>query len=61
MKNRFGRILSLLCAIMLLASVVSVWAHAEQTPATPTDLDPAEEETIPATGYPEGSIVTFCL
>ena len=48
MKNRFGRILSLLCAVMLLASVVSVWAHAEQTPATPTDLDPAEEETIPA-------------
>ena len=44
MKTRFNRMLSLLCAVMMMISVISVWAAAEEMPATPTDLAPAEEE-----------------
>ena len=46
MKNLFNRTLSVLCAVMLLISAVSAWAFAEDEAATPTDLTPAEEETI---------------
>ena len=46
MKNRFSRILSLICAVMLLISLFSVWAVAEETSATPTDLESAGEETL---------------
>lgn len=46
MKNLFNRTLSVLCAVMLLISAVSAWAFAEDEAATPTDLKPAEEETI---------------
>ena len=46
MKNLFNRTLSVLCAVILLISVVSAWAAAEDEAATPTDLTPAEEETI---------------
>ena len=45
MKNLFNRTLSILCAVMLLISVFSVWAAAEE-PATATDLNPAEEEQV---------------
>ena len=34
MKNRFIRMLSILCAIMLMTGVVSVWASAEEMAAT---------------------------
>ena len=47
MKNRFNRLISVICAIMLLVSTASVWAFADETPATPTDLTPVEEEIIP--------------
>lgn len=46
MKKLFNRTLSVLCAVMLLISAVSAWAAAEDGAATPTDLTPAEEETI---------------
>ena len=45
MKNLFNRTLSILCAVMLMISAVSAWAAAEEF-ATPTDLNPAEEEGI---------------
>ena len=44
MKNRFIRMLSILCTIMLMTGLVSVWASAEETAATPTDLTPSREE-----------------
>lgn len=44
MKNRFIRMLSILCTIMLMTGLVSVWASAEETAATPTDLAPSHEE-----------------
>lgn len=44
MKNRFIRMLSILCTIMLMTGFVSVWAWAEETAATPTDLAPSQEE-----------------
>ena len=44
MKNRSFRILSLLCAVTLLICAFSAWAAAEETPATPTDLMPAQAE-----------------
>ncbi|QUA53191.1 hypothetical protein [Aristaeella lactis] len=44
MKNRFIRMLSILCTIMLMTGLVSVWASAEETAATPTDLAPSQEE-----------------
>ena len=46
MKTRFNRILSILCAAVMFCAVC-VWAYAEETPATPTDLAPAEE-IVPA-------------
>ncbi len=43
MKNRFIRKFLVICAAMLFVCAVSVWAAAEETtPATPTDLTPAE-------------------
>lgn len=45
MKNIFNRTLSVLCAVMLLISVVSAWAAAEEEAASPTDLKPVEGET----------------
>lgn len=54
MKIRFNRILTAICAVMLMISAVSVWAAAEQVPATPTDLDPVEEEKEPDDGPVEG-------
>ncbi len=47
MKIRFNRLISVICAIMILISTASVWAFADEMPATPTDLTPAEEENIP--------------
>lgn len=46
MKNLFNRTLSILCAVMLLISVVSAWAAAEEEPASPTNLNPAEQEIV---------------
>ena len=56
MKKLFKRTLSILCAVMLLISAVSAWATAEEEPATPTDLNPAEGEVLPEepAGEPEG-------
>lgn len=48
MKIRFNRMFSILCAVVLLICAVSVWAAAENTPATPTDLTPVENEETPA-------------
>ena len=45
MKNRFSSILSFICAVMIMISAISAWAAAEETPATPSDLGPAEQET----------------
>ena len=46
MKIRFNKMLSILCAVMLVICAVSVCGDAEQDPAaTPTDLEPAEQET----------------
>lgn len=42
MKIRFNRMLSIICAVMLMTCAVSVWAAAETAPATPTDLGPVE-------------------
>ena len=42
MKIQFNRMLSIICAVMLMISAVSVWAAAEPAPATPTDLGPIE-------------------
>ena len=42
MKNRFIQMLLVICAVMLMICVVSVWAAAEDVTATPTDLMPAE-------------------
>ena len=44
MKIRFIKMLSILCAVMLMISAVSAWAAAEEDPATPTDLNPIEED-----------------
>ena len=46
MKNRFIRILSVLCAIMLLTGVVSAWAVADESAATPTDLAPEKQGEV---------------
>lgn len=46
MKIRFNRILSFICAVMMTCAICA-WAYAEEDPATPTDLSPAEE-TVPA-------------
>lgn len=46
MKKLFNRTLFVLCAVILLISVVFAWAAAEEA-ATPTDLIPQEEEIIP--------------
>ena len=56
MKTLFNRTLSILCAVLLLISAVSAWAIAEEEPATPTDLNPAEGEVLPEepAGEPEG-------
>ena len=50
MKIRFNRILSFICAVMMICAVCA-WAYAEEAPATPTDLSPAEE-TVPAEQEP---------
>ena len=47
MKIRFNRLISILCAVMLLIGAFSAWAAAEETPATTTDLKPVEGETVP--------------
>lgn len=47
MKIRFNRILSFICAVMMICAVCA-WAYAEEASATPTDLSPAEE-TVPDT------------
>ena len=47
MKTLFNRTLSILCAVMMLSSIVSAWAAAEEEPATPTDLNPSEREINP--------------
>ncbi len=44
MKIRFIKMLSILCAVTLMISAVSAWAAAEEDPATPTDLNPIEED-----------------
>lgn len=47
MKNRFIRMLSILCTIMLMTGLVSAWALAEEMAATPTDIViPQEEEVV---------------
>ena len=46
MKNRFIRMLSILCTIMLMTGLVSVWASAEETAATPTDIAPSQTEEV---------------
>jgi len=55
MKNRFIRKFLVICAAMLFVCAVSVWAAAEETtPATPTDLTPAETaESVPGATEPE--------
>ena len=50
MKIRFNRILSFICAVMMICAVCA-WAYAEEASATPTDLSPAEE-TVPAEQEP---------
>ena len=52
MKKRFIRMISAICAALMTACAVSAWAAAEEEPATPTDLGPAEEELFPDE-YPE--------
>ena len=47
MKIRFTRIISILCAAMLMVSAAAVWAYAEENAATPTDLSPVNGETVP--------------
>lgn len=56
MKNRFIRMLSILCTIMLMTGLVSVWASAEETAATPTDLTPSREEEA-AVPEEEGTVI----
>lgn len=51
MKIRFNRIISFICAVMMICAFCA-WAHADETPATPTDLSPAEE-TVPDAQEPE--------
>ena len=46
MKNRFIRMLSILCTIMLMTGLVSAWATAEEMAATPTDIAPSQEEEV---------------
>ena len=55
MKNRFIRKFLVICAAMLFVCAVSVWAAAEETtPATPTDLTPAETaDSVPGATEPE--------
>lgn len=55
MKNRFIRKFLVICAAMLFVCAVSVWAAAEETtPATPTDLTPAETaDSVPRATEPE--------
>ena len=42
MKNRFNRIISFICAVMMICAVCA-WTYAEEASATPTDLSPAQE------------------
>ncbi len=51
MKIRFNRMLSFICAVMMICAACA-WAYAEEVPATPTDLSPAGE-TVPALPDPE--------
>ena len=51
MKNRFNRIIAFICAVMMVCAAC-VWTYAEETPATPTDLSPAQE-TVPEVQEPE--------
>ena len=54
MKNRFIQMFLVICAVMLMICAVSVWAAAENAIATPTDLEPVEqEESVPETTEPE--------
>ena len=49
MKNRLERILSVICAAILMICALSACLAEEGLPATPTDLAPAQEEgTVPA-------------
>ncbi len=47
MKNRFIRMFTVICAAIFMACTVSVWAFAEDIPATSTDLPAAEEQRDP--------------
>ena len=54
MKNRFIQMFLVICAVTLMICAVSVWAAAENAIATPTDLEPVEqEESVPETTEPE--------
>ena len=57
MKIRFTRMISILCAVMLLISAVSVWAAAEDV-NTPTDLPPVEEEKTAEPEEPKDEGIT---
>ena len=46
MKNRFNRIISFLCALMMICAFCA-WTYAEEDPATPTDLIQDEEAEQP--------------
>ena len=49
MKIRLERILSVICAAILMICALSACLAEEGLPATPTDLAPAQEEgTVPA-------------
>ena len=66
MKNRFIRKFLVICAAMLFVCAVSVWAAAEETtPATPTDLTPAEtadsEENLSDSGIYNDSVIWYSL
>ena len=47
MKNRIIRMFTVICAAVFMACAVSVWAFAEDIPATSTDLPAAEEQGNP--------------
>ena len=49
MKNRIIRMFTVICAAVFMACAVSVWAFAEDIPATSTDLTAAEEQGDPET------------
>ena len=54
MKTSFIRMLSILCAILLMTGLISAWACAEGVPATPTDLTSNEEGPVPAEETEQG-------